>query len=139
MQSVLPIGTDEGIRIMRKATTMREIPSKMATRARACRRSGWLAVAASHAIGCASLSEPALDPPTSESTAASTPVGGVCAGLDGGALAIPHKRCHIRIAQLAYNGTPQDSSMADQAANDVDLVVANDPAIRGAIHAASPT
>jgi hypothetical protein len=65
-------------------------------------------------------------------------VGGVCAGFDGGALELPHKHCHVRLAQLAYNGTPQDTDMAGQAANDIDLVVARSAGIRSFIRAASP-
>ncbi|WP_163988481.1 hypothetical protein [Pyxidicoccus caerfyrddinensis] len=94
----------------------------------------WLGLALS---ACGVAPEPSAAS-VDQQRAAVLPTNGVCPGLDGGSLSIPHHYCHVRIAQLAYYGVPTDAYMDDQLQNDVDLVVANDPAVRAHIDTLAP-
>jgi hypothetical protein len=52
---------------------------------------------------------------------------------------IPQHLPNIRIAELAYTGTPIDTAMATLLRNDVDLVISDNPALGPQISALAPT
>ena len=73
---------------------------EMSTRALGVLARVWLGLALS---ACGVAPEPSAAP-VDQQRAAVLPTNGVCPGLDGGSLSIPHHYCHVRIAQLAYYG-----------------------------------